>query len=57
MTPEAQPSDISNQTTTGQLARRLSTADAVVVGLGSMIGAGVCSLCLAQRRALQAPAF
>ena len=28
---------------TGSLARRLGTADAVVIGLGSMIGAGVFS--------------
>ncbi|WP_327045795.1 hypothetical protein OG320_29640 [Microbispora sp. NBC_01189] len=33
----------------GGLARRLGTADAVVVGLGSMIGAGVFAAGLAGR--------
>jgi APA family basic amino acid/polyamine antiporter len=29
------------EASSGRLARRLSTTDAVVIGLGSMIGAGV----------------
>jgi APA family basic amino acid/polyamine antiporter len=43
---EPQPRDVpgsdqATQAPTGHLARRLGTADAVVIGLGSMIGAGV----------------
>jgi basic amino acid/polyamine antiporter, APA family len=43
---EAQPRDVSGshratEAATGHSARRLDTTDAVVIGLGSMIGAGV----------------